>query len=261
MRVAVFTEKSYSFLFDAWVRAIPRLRTAGHDVVGLYMFPPVLGKRKGLDIYRYYLATFGPWVFLRLARVALASRFRQLGRALSAGLPWTYRGLGRKFDVEVREATSPNREEVVEWIKRGEVDVIWLSAGYIVKEPLLRSARLGILNRHSALLPAFRGLLPVFWTLMDGTTPVGASVHVVDEGIDTGEVLYQKSYRLPARASVVEYYRAIFDDLPEAMLASLEILDGRQSKQLVPGRRPPSYFSAPSRTDFIEVSRRGCRIV
>lgn len=56
---------------------------------------------------------------------------------------------------------------------------------------LLGVPPLGFLNLHPSALPAYRGPAPIFWQLRDGLTRLGLTVHLMDEGFDTGPTLAQ----------------------------------------------------------------------
>lgn len=55
----------------------------------------------------------------------------------------------------------------------------------------------GFLNLHPSLLPAHRGPAPVFWTLWNGETQTGATIHVMDAGLDSGPIVMQHAIDLP----------------------------------------------------------------
>jgi len=69
--------------------------------------------------------------------------------------------------------------------------VISFGYRYIIKKDVIDHFRNKIINLHIALLPFNRGSHPNFWSFWDGT-PAGVTIHLVDEGIDTGDILYQK---------------------------------------------------------------------
>ena len=54
--------------------------------------------------------------------------------------------------------------------------------GWLLDEAALAVPRLGTLNVHPALLPAYRGAEPLFWQLFDGITESGVTVHLVESG-------------------------------------------------------------------------------
>lgn len=83
-------------------------------------------------------------------------------------------------------------EEMVRLLKEAQVDFVVL-AGFmrVIKEPLLRAFPGRILNIHPSLLPAFRGLEAWRQALEAGVPEAGCTVHLVDEGVDTGKILGQ----------------------------------------------------------------------
>jgi len=71
-------------------------------------------------------------------------------------------------------------------------DVV-VSYGYrhILTKPVIESSDAPIVNLHISYLPWNRGAHPNFWSFYD-CTPSGVSIHLIDEGIDTGPILYQR---------------------------------------------------------------------
>lgn len=63
---------------------------------------------------------------------------------------------------------------------------------YIIKEPLLSMPKHGFINFHPSFLPFNRGKHYNFWALEE-QSPFGVSLHKVDKGVDTGEIVAQKS--------------------------------------------------------------------
>ncbi len=61
----------------------------------------------------------------------------------------------------------------------------------LVKQPLLGIPRLGFINTHPSLLPHNRGKHYNFWALVE-QAPFGVSLHMVEEGIDSGDVVAQR---------------------------------------------------------------------
>ena len=111
-----------------------------------------------------------------------------LERARQRGVPTGLldcRGFKNKFPLETQEALAAQLKEL-------GVELICL-AGFmrLVKEPLLAAFPRRILNIHPALLPAFPGVEAWKQALEAGATQTGCTVHYVDAGMDTGEILMQ----------------------------------------------------------------------
>lgn len=85
-------------------------------------------------------------------------------------------------------------EEVVRLLREASVELVIL-AGFmrIAKQPLLDAFPRKIINIHPSLLPKFPGLEAWKQALAAGETVTGCTVHYVEAGIDTGEILGQRT--------------------------------------------------------------------
>jgi peptidoglycan/xylan/chitin deacetylase (PgdA/CDA1 family) len=68
-------------------------------------------------------------------------------------------------------------------------------AAPILRESVFAIPVLGTLNLHQGRLPDYRGMPPAFWELWNGADSVGCTVHLVDAGLDTGDVVAETSVR------------------------------------------------------------------
>lgn len=81
----------------------------------------------------------------------------------------------------------------LELLHRLDLDyIIAIHFPYIVPESVLSIPRFGVLNLHPALLPYNRGWHTPIWAILDGT-PIGATLHFMDSGIDTGDIVHQRA--------------------------------------------------------------------
>lgn len=80
--------------------------------------------------------------------------------------------------------------------------------GHLLRGPWLRMFPRGIVNLHPALLPYNRGAHPNVWSIIDGT-PAGVTLHMVDEGIDTGPVLAQRRVEVRPTETGETLYRRL----------------------------------------------------
>lgn len=68
--------------------------------------------------------------------------------------------------------------------------IIGVHFPYIVPDEVLEIPRIGVLNLHPALLPHNRGWHTPSWAILD-ETPIGATLHFMDSGLDTGDIVAQ----------------------------------------------------------------------
>lgn len=70
-----------------------------------------------------------------------------------------------------------------------------LSVAYdqILRAPVLAVPRLGCLNVHAGSLPRYRGRNVINWAIINGESEIGVTVHHMDEGVDTGDIVLQRT--------------------------------------------------------------------
>jgi methionyl-tRNA formyltransferase len=117
-------------------------------------------------------------------------------RAAKRGLkmtPSAVKALAQELALPVFQPASLNSEVVGE-LARMTADVMVVAAfGMIVPRRVLNLAPLGSINIHASLLPRWRGAAPIARALLAGDSETGISIMKMDEGLDTGPVLMQKS--------------------------------------------------------------------
>ena len=107
--------------------------------------------------------------------------------------------------------TARINSELVDEIRAMHPDAI-LSIFFqqILKRPILEAARLGCFNVHFAPLPRYRGFYPQMHAIINGEAVHGVTMHFMDEGIDTGDIVIQKSLPvLPTDTGKSLYMRCV----------------------------------------------------
>jgi phosphoribosylglycinamide formyltransferase-1 len=104
-------------------------------------------------------------------------------------------GIGTQWIEETRFKTrlsSDREEDLVKQLRSAGVDLVIL-AGYMrmLKNPMLDAFPRRIINIHPSLLPKFPGLEAWRQALVVGEWMTGCTVHFVDEGMDSGEIIAQ----------------------------------------------------------------------
>src|ERR671937_2085838 len=135
------------------------------------------------------------------------------------------RGAGVEVGVFEREAYGDRflRDAALgDWLGERDIDLIVL-AGYmeLLSTDFVRRFRNRIINVHPALLPSFPGLDAVGQALAHGVKVTGVTVHIVDEGVDSGPIVLQRAVEVPPdrdRAELEERIHEVEHELlPEAI--------------------------------------------
>jgi len=85
--------------------------------------------------------------------------------------------------------------------------------GYILRQEFLDIMPAGCLNLHPSLLPYNRGVFPNVWSIVEGT-PAGATIHYMDVGIDTGDIVSQMQIEIEP----IETGESLYHKLEDACL-------------------------------------------
>jgi methionyl-tRNA formyltransferase len=87
-----------------------------------------------------------------------------------------------------------NESRFIEILRRLSPDLFFSTYfGRLFSPELLAVPRLGCINMHNSLLPKYRGQAPSTWGIINGDTVGGQTIHWLDEGIDSGDIIAQKS--------------------------------------------------------------------
>jgi methionyl-tRNA formyltransferase len=84
--------------------------------------------------------------------------------------------------------------------------ILIVAYGRIIPKWMLDLPRFGNLNLHGSLLPKYRGAAPIQWAIANGETVTGVTTMRIDEGLDTGDMLLQRSLDIPPDATSEDMY-------------------------------------------------------
>lgn len=122
---------------------------------------------------------------------------RPAGRGLELAVPAVKRA-ALDVGLEVHQPVKVKTGNLDEWVKARNPDIgVVLAYGRILPKAVLDAPRLGFVNLHASLLPAYRGAAPIQWAIINGEHETGISLMQMDEGLDTGPVFSER--RIPIR--------------------------------------------------------------
>lgn len=99
-----------------------------------------------------------------------------------------------------------------------------VSFGYrhILKKAIIERLACPILNLHISYLPFNRGAHPNFWAFYDNT-PSGVSIHLIDDGVDTGPIVYQKQVQFSASEhTFLHTYKRLVSEIEALFIVNVD---------------------------------------
>lgn len=113
-----------------------------------------------------------------------------------------------KLSVPFLPTKNVNSPEFINIINEFQADIlVSMSFNQILKKEIIESTPKGFINCHAGALPFYRGRNPLNWAIINGESTFGITVHYVDEGIDTGDIIEQRHYPI----TIHDTYASLLD--------------------------------------------------
>lgn len=108
--------------------------------------------------------------------------------------PSPIKDLALKHKLYVLQPRKVKDPQFIEAFKTLSPDLVIVAAyGQILPRSLLNIPEFGFINVHASLLPAYRGAAPINWVLINSETETGITIMLLDEGMDTGDIIIQEA--------------------------------------------------------------------
>jgi hypothetical protein len=192
---------------------------------------------------------------LLFGRYEDARRMKELGRLFGLGQLtswWETSGL------PIESVPYLNHQDTANVLARLQADFIVRVSGGVLTKEIFSTARIAALNIHHGIASRIRGMWSIPWGIIEGRPDwIGATVHIIDDGIDTGSVLWCGSPQLATGDTGVDLFFRAHVEAVEALIVSIQ--------KLADGWRPvpeaylsnPVYRSAPGVLAWIKYLAQG----
>lgn len=119
---------------------------------------------------------------------------------------------GASVDDKAMMASNPifvnsvNDKECIEALKRINPDIVVVNGTRIISEEVLSCVNAKFVNLHAGITPKYRGSHGAYWALYNNDKEnAGVTVHFVDKGIDTGNIIYQSTIAVTEKDNFTTY--------------------------------------------------------
>ena len=134
--------------------------------------------------------------------------------------------------LEINSTKGENQEKMITKLKEHNIDLgVVADFSFMIPKGIINEPRLKLMNVHFSLLPKYRGACPVQFAILNGDEKTGVSYFVMDEGMDTGNIIETVPYSLSGHETSPELFNVLFD-LAAANIA--EVVIGYNTGKLTP---------------------------
>ena len=114
-------------------------------------------------------------------------------------------------------------EQILKELKPDAIVVV--AYGKILPKSILDIAKFGCINGHASLLPKYRGASPIQWAIVCGERLTGVTTMLLDEGMDTGDILETVKVEIGDEETAEELFERLSSISADLMVSTLEKLE------------------------------------
>ncbi|GAC1622161.1 MAG: hypothetical protein NVS4B7_13740 [Ktedonobacteraceae bacterium] len=160
--------------------------------------------------------------------------------------------LAWKHSIPLWEVARMSDVETLSSLAAYQTDAICVACFPLrIPAAMLAMPRLGCLNVHPSLLPANRGPMPLFWTFRHDLRQTGITIHFMDEGMDTGNILAQQFIEVPDGIDYAQLEMRCAIQGGKLLAHTIWELHAGRARSLKQDEDRSSYFPFPGEQDYI----------
>jgi methionyl-tRNA formyltransferase len=134
---------------------------------------------------------------------------RPRGRGLALK-PSAVKQLALQYQLPLWQPERVNSPEFLTLFRQLRPTTVAVVAfGQKIPDPVLSETEFGCINVHGSLLPRYRGAAPIQWTILNGDSTAGVTTMYMDQGWDTGDIIYQTATPVSLEENCGDLYRKL----------------------------------------------------
>ena len=139
----------------------------------------------------------------------------------------------QKFNIKYLKHQNINSEEFLKIVKVFDCDLfVSMSFNQIFKSEIINIPRFKSINCHAGKLPFYRGRNILNWALINDEKNFGITVHYIDEGIDTGDIILQRIFPITDKDDYSTLLETAFEECANILYDSvIKFFDGEVKGQ------------------------------
>ena len=128
-------------------------------------------------------------------------------------------------NIPVLQPASLKDPEFLQQLKAWKADIFVVVAFRMLPKVVWEIPKLGTFNLHAALLPQYRGAAPINWAVINGEKTTGVTTFMIDDGMDTGSIMYRYDCKIEPDETVGEVHDKLMELGSELVVNTVEALE------------------------------------
>jgi methionyl-tRNA formyltransferase len=175
----------------------------------------------------------------------------------------SFDGIARLTEQPIAELNNINTAEDLKCFARSEPDlVVSIRFGTILREAVISLPRYGVLNLHSGLLPAYKGVMATFRAMLNEEQKTGTTLHFIDDSsIDCGRIIGRTVLPVDPTKSYLWHVLELYEQGCALLLSTIATIDAEGSVACESQDSNGCYYSFPTQTELARFAESGLKLV
>jgi methionyl-tRNA formyltransferase len=171
----------------------------------------------------------------------------------------SFEGLSKQLCSPVSILNNINTAEGIEKLKQTDPElIISIRYGIILKDAIIDIPRFGVINLHSGLLPAYRGVMATFWAMLNGDKTIGCTLHYIDNSrIDTGRTIAVTALTVDQKRSYLWHVLTLYEQGVEEIAKTVKKIADQDPIDSSAQRSGGHYYTFPTSQDLQNFDSKG----
>lgn len=161
--------------------------------------------------------------------------------------------LALENDIPVAQPkTLKNNQEMLDVLKEMNPDLIVVVAyGLILPTEVLELPKYGAINLHVSMLPKYRGAAPIQWAVINGDAQTGVTVMQMDEGLDTGPIIEQRTVTIGEMQTAGEVFEVVAKIGADLLCETVQLIE--EGKDTITPQQGQATLAPPLNKKMAEI--------
>ena len=136
----------------------------------------------------------------------------------------------REQNLPILQPESLKDEDFLAQLRALQIDLIVVVAFKMLPKVVWQIPTIGTINIHASLLPQYRGAAPINWAIINGETKTGVTSFLINEKIDTGNILLQKEVEITETETAGTLHDKLQESGSQLLIETLHVLESGKTQ-------------------------------
>ncbi len=151
--------------------------------------------------------------------------------------------IANKNNIKTISIIDINSNKAINFIKKINPDLIFcIGWSQIIKTPIIKIPKIGIIGYHPADLPRNRGKHPIIWAIALGLREIYSTLFFIDKGVDSGKIFLKDRILIKKNHTATEVYYNLVKTLKKQIIKSIKLIENNNIKLVKQDNRKINYW-------------------